>query len=83
MTWLWEDPDRCQQLVRAYNDKLNAIVLRSYDVDEAKHYPGMARVHEGRPLRLRPHQHAAVARMVAQPRCCWPTRSERERLSLR
>lgn len=66
-TWLWEDPDRCQQLVRAYNDKLNAIVLRSYDVDEDKHYPGMARVHEGRPLRLRPHQHAAVARMVAQP----------------
>ena len=66
-TWLWEDPDRCQQLVRAYNDKLNAIVLRSYDVDADKHYPGMARVHEGRPLRLRPHQHAAVARMVAQP----------------
>lgn len=66
-TWLWEDPDRCQQLVRAYNDKLNAIVLRSYDVDGDKHYPGMARVHEGRQLRLRPHQHAAVARMVAQP----------------
>ncbi len=66
-TWLWEDPDRCQQLVRAYNDKLNAIVLRSYDVDEDRHYPGMARVQDGRPLRLRPHQHAAVARMVAQP----------------
>jgi len=66
-TWLWEDPDRCQQLVRTYNDKLNAIVLRSYDVDEDKHYPGMARVQDGRPLRLRPHQHAAVARMVAQP----------------
>ncbi len=66
-TWLWEDPDRCQQLVRTYNDKLNAIVLRSYDVDEDKHYPGMARVQDGRPLRLRAHQHAAVARMVAQP----------------
>jgi N12 class adenine-specific DNA methylase/SAM-dependent methyltransferase len=66
-TWLWEDPARCQQLVRAYNDKLNAIVLRSYDVDGDKHYPGMARVHEGRQLRLRQHQHAAVARMVAQP----------------
>ncbi len=61
-TWLWEDPERCQQLVRRYNDALNAIVLRSYDVDEDKHYPGMARS-----LRLRPHQHAAVARMVAQP----------------
>ncbi len=61
-TWLWEDPERCQHLVRAYNDKLNAIVLRSYDVDEDKHYPGMARS-----LRLRPHQHAAAARMVAQP----------------
>ncbi len=60
--WLWEDPERCQQLVRRYNDVLNAIVLRSYDVDEDKHYPGM-----GRSLRLRPHQHAAVARMVAQP----------------
>ena len=65
--WLWEDPERCQQLVRRYNDALNAIVLRSYDVDEDKHYPGMARVQDGRPLRLRPHQHAAVARMVAQP----------------
>lgn len=65
--WLWEDPERCQQLVRAYNDKLNAIVLRSYDVDEDKHYTGMARVQDGRPLRLRAHQHAAVARMVAQP----------------
>ncbi|WP_232211570.1 SNF2-related protein [Nocardioides sp. CF8] len=66
-TWLWEDPERCQQLVRAYNDKLNAIVLRSYDAAEDKHYPGMARVQDGRPLRLRAHQHAAVARMVAQP----------------
>lgn len=66
-TWLWEDPERCQQLVRRYNDALNAIVLRSYDVAEDKHYPGMARVQDGRPLRLRPHQHAAVARMVAQP----------------
>ncbi|GAW47930.1 MULTISPECIES: SNF2-related protein [unclassified Nocardioides] len=61
-TWLWEDPERCQALMRRYNDALNAIVLRSYDVDEDKHYPGMARS-----LRLRPHQHAAVARMVAQP----------------
>lgn len=66
-TWLWEDPERCQQLVRRYNDALNAIVLRTYDVDEDKHYPGMARVQDGRTLRLRPHQHAAVARMVAQP----------------
>ncbi len=66
-TWLWEDPERCQQLVRRYNDALNAIVLRSYEVDEDKHYPGMARIQDGRQLRLRPHQHAAVARMVAQP----------------
>jgi hypothetical protein len=61
-TWLWEDPERCQQLVRRYNDALNAIVLRSYDVDEDKYFPGMARS-----LRLRPHQHTAVARMAAQP----------------
>lgn len=61
-TWLWEEPERCRQMVRAYNDAFNAIVLRSYDVDETKTYPGMARN-----LRLRPHQHAAVARMVAQP----------------
>jgi N12 class adenine-specific DNA methylase/SAM-dependent methyltransferase len=60
--WLWEDPERCQQVVRRYNHALNAIVLRAYDVDEDKYYPGMARS-----LRLRPHQHAAVARMVAQP----------------
>ncbi len=61
-TWLWEDPERCERLVRSYNDALNSIVLRTYEAPGEKYYPGMARS-----LRLRPHQHAAVARMVAQP----------------
>jgi N12 class adenine-specific DNA methylase len=32
-SWVWEDPARADRLARVYNDKFNAIVLRSYDTD--------------------------------------------------
>ena len=59
--WLWEDPERTEALVRTYNDRFNAIVLRSYD-DAQPALPGLAVSFEPRP-----HQLAAVSRMVAEP----------------
>ncbi|MDA8281998.1 MAG: helicase [Actinomycetota bacterium] len=59
--WLWEDPERTEALVRTYNDRFNAIVLRSYDEAQPA-LPGLALSFEPRP-----HQLAAVARMVAEP----------------
>jgi N12 class adenine-specific DNA methylase len=60
-TWCWEDPSRADALARAYNDAFNAIVLRSYD-GAAPALPGLALSFEPRP-----HQLAAVARIVAEP----------------
>ncbi len=59
--WLWTDPDRAQTLTRRYNDTFNTIVLRSYD-GERRQLPGLALT-----FTLRPHQHAAIARIVAEP----------------
>ena len=47
--------------MRTYNDRFNAIVLRSYDEAQPA-LPGLALSFEPRP-----HQLAAVARMVAEP----------------
>lgn len=62
--WCWEDTDRAETLARVYNDTFNAIVLRSYDSagPETMALPGLA---EG--FVPRPHQYAAVARMIAEP----------------
>ncbi len=59
--WAWEDPTRTQQLARVYNEKFNALVLRSYD-DVALSLPGLAVT-----FKARPHQVAAVARMIHEP----------------
>jgi len=59
--WVWEDPERTEALVRTYNDRFNAIVLRSYDGAQPA-LPGLALS-----FAPRPHQLAAVARMVAEP----------------
>ena len=59
--WLWGDPERTEDLVRTYNDRFNAIALRSYD-DARPALPGLALSFEPRP-----HQLAAVARMIAEP----------------
>ncbi|SDQ15112.1 Adenine-specific DNA methylase, N12 class [Leucobacter chromiiresistens] len=59
--WLWQDGERVERLQERYNDLYNGIVLRSYDGVELT-FPGKAATFEPRP-----HQHAAVARMLAEP----------------
>jgi N12 class adenine-specific DNA methylase/SAM-dependent methyltransferase len=59
--WVWEDPERAAELARTYNQRFNAIVLRSYD-DARPSLPGLALT-----FRPHPHQLAAVARIVAEP----------------
>jgi len=59
--WAWEDPQRATELAREYNDRFNAIVLREYS-GEALSLPGLART-----FTPRPHQRAAVARMIQEP----------------
>jgi len=59
--WTWEDPARSQALARVYNDRFNAVVLRSYD-NISLSLPGLAVT-----FTPRPHQLAAVARMIHEP----------------
>jgi N12 class adenine-specific DNA methylase/SAM-dependent methyltransferase len=59
--WAWEDPARAVALARTYNDRFNSLVLRNYD-DAALSLPGLALT-----FRPRPHQVAAVARMISEP----------------
>jgi N12 class adenine-specific DNA methylase/SAM-dependent methyltransferase len=61
--WAWEDPDRARDLAAEYNRRFNSITLRDYTADgEYLSLPGMTTAFE-----LRPHQRAAVARMIAEP----------------
>jgi N12 class adenine-specific DNA methylase len=59
--WAWEDPDRAAGLARIYNERFNNLVLRSYD-DAELSLPGLSVSFEPRP-----HQTAAVARMIHEP----------------
>ena len=59
--WVWDDRDRATRLARIYNDTFNAIVLRSYDGAQ-RQFPGLAVT-----IELRPHQVAAVVRMLSEP----------------
>jgi len=59
--WVWEDPERADRLAGVYNERFNALVLRSYDTTHME-LPGLART-----FTPRPHQLSAVARMVAEP----------------
>ncbi len=59
--WMWADPDRATTLARRYNDRFNSIVLRSYDA-ASKDFRGLALT-----FTPRPHQVAAVARIVSEP----------------
>src|SRR6266568_4356401 len=59
--WAWEDPARAAALARTYNDRFNSLVLRSYDA-AALSLPGLALT-----FPPRPHQVAAVARMISEP----------------
>ena len=59
--WAWQDPARAEDLVRTYNERFNNLVLRSYDNAELT-LPGLSLA-----FRPRPHQVAAVARMIHEP----------------
>jgi N12 class adenine-specific DNA methylase len=59
--WLWEDPQRSADLARIYNERFNSLVLRSYDGARLS-LPGLAAS-----FRPRPHQVAAVARIISEP----------------
>ena len=59
--WAWADPARAAALARTCNEKFNSLVLRSYD-DAQLSLPGLALT-----FRPRPHQVAAVARMIGEP----------------
>lgn len=61
--WVWEDPERAKGLVDEYNTRFNNIVLRDYSAaGDYLTLPGMAET-----FTPRPHQRAAVARMIAEP----------------
>ena len=61
--WCWEDPNRAGRLIREYNVRFNSIVLRDYSTaGEHLALPGIART-----FSPRPHQRAAVARILAEP----------------
>jgi N12 class adenine-specific DNA methylase/SAM-dependent methyltransferase len=59
--WVWDEPARAKRLAAIYNKLFNGLVLRSYD-GTAKEMPGLAVT-----FKPRPHQHAAVARIVNEP----------------
>ena len=59
--WAWEEPGRAQELASAYNERFNNLVLRSYDHAQLS-LPGLAAS-----FTPRPHQVAAVARMIGEP----------------
>mgnify|MGYP003450421797 FL=1 len=61
--WVWEDPARARELLALYNRTFNGIVLRDYEgAGDYLTFPGMASN-----FVMRPHQRAAVARMIAEP----------------
>lgn len=57
-TWLFEDPERRERIVRLYNDTLNNIVLKEYDGSYLT-FPGMNKT-----ISLMPHQRNAVQRII-------------------
>lgn len=61
--WVWEDPERATRLADEYNRRFNSIRLRDYSqAGEYLTFPGLAET-----FTLRPHQRAAVARMIGEP----------------
>ncbi|MGJ9401920.1 hypothetical protein [Arthrobacter sp. KK5.5] len=61
--WVWEDPARTVALTDEYNRRLNSLVLRDYTIEgERLTLPGLVKN-----FSPRPHQRAAVARMISEP----------------
>lgn len=62
-TWVWEDPERASRLAGEYNERFNSLVLRDYTIEGQRlSLPGLAAT-----MTPRPHQRAAVARMISEP----------------
>lgn len=63
--WVWEEPSRAATLAAEYNRRFNSIVLRDYSsAGDHLTLPGLSSTYV-----LKPHQRAAVARMLAEPTC--------------
>lgn len=61
--WVWEDPQRAEELVERYNRTFNSLVLRDYSDEGANlRLPGLVK-----DFAPRSHQRAAVARMISEP----------------
>lgn len=61
--WVWEDPQRHEKLVRAYNDTFNAHALRDYSAaGQSLTLPGLVSS-----FTPHAHQRTAVARMIHEP----------------
>jgi N12 class adenine-specific DNA methylase len=61
--WIWQDDERCERLARKYNDEFNNVRLRTFNGDHLT-LPGASRA-----IQLRPHQRAAVWRILQTPNC--------------
>ncbi len=61
--WIWQDDERCERLARKYNDEFNNIRLRTFNGDHLR-LPGASPT-----IQLRPHQRAAVWRVLQTPNC--------------
>ena len=62
-SWLWEDDERRERLVRKYNDEFNHTRLRTFNGDHLT-LPGASPA-----IVLRPHQTAGVWRILQTPNC--------------
>lgn len=56
--WVWKEPERRERLTALYNERFNAIRLRTYDGSGLR-FAGM-----NPEIRLRPHQADAVAHVI-------------------
>jgi N12 class adenine-specific DNA methylase len=61
--WIWSEDERCERLARKYNDEFNNIRLRTFNGDHLT-LPGASPT-----IQLRPHQRAAVWRILQTPNC--------------
>lgn len=58
-SWIFADPERCERLVRMYNDQFNAVRLREFDGSRLS-LPGFSEVYN-----LHRHQKDAIWRIVS------------------
>jgi N12 class adenine-specific DNA methylase len=61
--WIWQDDERRERLVRHDNDEFNNVRLRTFSGEHLT-LPGASPA-----ITLRPHQKAAVWRILQTPNC--------------